>query len=183
MMKPDPKLIRFTLDLLNKLPIDLITLFFVALFFLDGILSFLPADGILGIALLFRPKQFRPWFLAAIAGSLGGFLTLQIVSQSSFQMDLIGWIQASGANVAFDEILKHAAKYGYLDLSIAVLTFVPPGISLVAAIIVGLNPALAFVIVSLSKIFRILIIIYLIRKMKKGVMAIKRKIQKRKESS
>lgn len=154
---------------------------FFIVFFLDSFLFFVPADGLLAVAILFTPARKRLWFFMSVAGSVAGFLLFYFLMISSFHLAVIDFIVKYDTQFFFQHIITHAAKYGYFDLSIAVFTFVPPGICLVGGIVIGLHPSVVFFIVCFSKVVRILTVIYVVKKTWVAVILIKHRIKKRQD--
>ena len=175
-LKPSDKVIHLAHRISYYAHMPWVMAYFFFSFFFDSFIMFIPADGLLAVAVLFAPDKKRVWFLIAVFGSLLGFLVTYILTLSSLQYWLIDLIVEYDSGGFFRDITTQAVKYGYLNLSLAVFTVVPPIICLLAGIVIGLNPLAVFAIVFVSKVFRIALMIFLVRKLWAGVIFVKHKI-------
>jgi len=180
-LKPSDKVIHLAHRISYYAHKPWVMAYFFFSFFLDSFVMFIPAEGLLAVAVLFAPDKKRVWFLFAVLGSLLGFFITYILTVSSLQHWLIDLIVEYDSGGFFYDITTHAAKYGYLNLSLAVFTVVPPIICLLAGIVIGLNPLIVFAIVFASKVFRIVLVIFVVRKMWAAVILFKHKIHDRRE--
>lgn len=178
-LKPGDRVIHWAHRISHFAHMPWVVGFFFLIFLVDSFLLFLPADGLIAVSVLFAPDKKRVWFLMAVLGSLLGFVILYALTISSFEKSIVDFIVAGDAAASFHQITKHAARYGYLALGVGVFTFVPPGVSLMAGIVIGLNPLAVLGIVFASKVFRIWLMIFLVQKLWKAVILLGRKIKHR----
>lgn len=172
-LRPSKELLEKSRELSKKAHLDGVTLFFFVFYFLDSFLIFLPADGLLSLTLLWATHRMRPWVLAAVAGSMSGYLLFYVLSLTSFQPLLFDLLREHQFLEVYQDVIKITREYGYVGLISGVLTFVPPVIALVAGVSLHLQPFLIFVIVSLGKTVRIFVMIYLMRILKTSIVGLR----------
>lgn len=149
-------------------------IFFALMYFCDSFLMFLPADSLMSVTLLIVPRKTRTWILAAMAGTMAGFLIFYLLSLSSFKIWAFEFVRVNGLMPAFATITANATQYGYAKLAIGVLTAVPPIACLVGGIVVGLDPFTVFLIASLGKFVRIILMLLIMRALKYSIVHVTR---------
>lgn len=134
--------------------------FFALLFFLDAIFSVFPSDSLLAAVVVIQPKHVKSWTLYASIGFALGLGLLTLLANSHLQPLFYQWLENWGYGENISSTLQEISLHGYGGLTLGAFTFVPCPISILAGIMVGLNPRIVFLITALGKYTKFFLMIW-----------------------